>query len=508
MEGRQRDEMIKNRRQVVGDLHRVQVPSTRIDRVTSTPRDRSLSRIARTSPGPSLKPEPAGRRETHGFDTDAESIGESITMSIAPTRNVSLQVVQPQIISKDIALTATAGSQHTRGHDQSRGQHEEPGLHDDELSAPSSEDDGSSDSRSADHTRSNSFMCDMATQSHGEDFLGFKRRNPLHELLQPSNSFREHAADPRLTFQSYKPVNAVEKTLPVSPRYLPPAYENAITSSNTMHQHAMHGTSTSAGFPGHRADFNNEDAPPSHTVQRRQNQSRIIDRQHERTSQPLSLYGPVQLDQSHKSINFTSASEILPSGKVSLDRPDDTIANRGFPGSESSDEHRSEVRTENENTQGVLKRKLSLDHSADQLRNMKFEDLVKDPFDSMSTPSDTVQSSGLADHPLRVTLEKLSSDETFHDGHSQHQDYCEKLFIGQYVECGEMIAEKLNQIISTLTQIRQEKRRVASKFQEEIEQREATVRGRVVALKRKKGLMARQTEALTSEETAQMDSKK
>ena len=153
-------------------------------------------------------------------------------------------------------------------------------------------------------------------------------------------------------------------------------------------------------------------------------------------------------------------------------------------------------------TQRSLKRKPSLDHNFDQLHSMAFQDLLNEPFDSVLTP---IQSpdvprgrAGVAGPSLRATLEGLSSHQSIHACHNEQQSFFEKLSLGEYLECGEMIAEHLNGTIANLSQIRQEKRKIVGEFEAEVVQRESTVRARVEALKRKKEVMTRQTEELTT----------
>ncbi len=504
VENRQQNDMTKKRRQVVGDRHRVPVPQTRFDRAVSVPKDQKLSMLPFTSSRPIA--EPLRRRETRGFDTDAESVGESMTMNILPKANRPAQTTQNRITDEGIALKASVGFQHP--HDHTRGQYEGSSLPDNQSLVSKFDDDNSGESDSDKYERSHNVRRDLLTETQSEEFINFKKLNVLNQrYFGASRAFQAHAPDPRLLASSYAPINAKEETIPTSSRSPTPAPEYDNSTSNPKSQHSQGDILKTIGFPNHRVNRNDRDAPSSIAVQNRLAEVRFTNQHREYISQPLSLNTQVNLDTANGMIDLISVPEVKSTEIPFPLQSDHENADRSILGSESSDGHGPEVRIGSSISQRTLKRKPSLDHRSDQLHNMSFQDLLKEPFDGISTPGASLHSSELVGPPLRATLEQLSSDKTSREYHFRHHSFFEKLSLGQYVECGEILAEKLSETISNLSRIRQEKRGVVSKFEEEIVQREAMVRGRVAALKMKKGVMTRQTEELTTKRTAQMESR-
>ena len=503
VENRQQDDETKKRRQVVGDLHRVPVPPTRFNRAVSMPMDQVLGAVSLKSSDPRLEPVSYGRRESHVFDTDAESIGESTTMSILPKEERLSYATKAQLTDENLAPGMTAGPQNRRH--LSRGQHEEPGLPDHEAIVPGLDDGAASESDSGKDSRGPTVLSRISTDIQSEEFIGFKKRNILNtSLFQTSHTSRKNTPDARLIASLYAPVDAIENTIPSSSQSPPSSHKYAKSTLTPKDRYPGHDRSKPADFPVSHIKCNLRDASPSFAVQERL--TNVKTHQHrDHTSRTLPQDRQFDLEHVRDTVKPAFNSELLYTDFPFVHQSGQEFADRGILGSQSSDGDAPKAGNGRGSTQGVLKRKLSLDRSSDQLHNMKFQDLLEDQFDGISTPIASLPSSEVALPSLRAILEQFSSQVNLQDSYAQHEPFFKRISLGQYIECGNIIAELLNEKISNLSRIRQQKREVISNFEVEITQREAALRMRVAALKRMKGVMTRQTEELTTQRIAQRD---
>lgn len=125
------------------------------------------------------------------------------------------------------------------------------------------------------------------------------------------------------------------------------------------------------------------------------------------------------------------------------------------------------------------KRDMELDYDPAQLREMAYESLRQEAFDqsprAMAKPG--VQSAADAGLPGKLQhVYDLKGDAT--EVLSQRRAVFSHMTIGQYEECGDLMMEKFNDIMSRIKTIRQQKRAAAIGFEEEVAKREERVRAK------------------------------
>lgn len=144
------------------------------------------------------------------------------------------------------------------------------------------------------------------------------------------------------------------------------------------------------------------------------------------------------------------------------------------------DEANSLTFPNDENLQSrTRKRDMELDYDLAQLREMTYESLRREAFDQ--SPRAMVKSGvqPAADAGLPGKLQHmydLVGDAT--GVLSQRRAVFSHMAIGQYEECGDLIMEKFNDIMSRIKTIRQQKRAAAIGFEEEVAKREERVRAK------------------------------
>ena len=145
----------------------------------------------------------------------------------------------------------------------------------------------------------------------------------------------------------------------------------------------------------------------------------------------------------------------------------------------------------------------NLDYSPEQMSSMTFEQLSNEPFDIASDtarPSilQEISSSTLA-AKMTYILEKFKDDE---DKFVQRRAFFSSLPIDQYEECANLIIGNLSAIISKFTDARQQRRRVAKDFEEEVAKREGRVRGKTTIMRRNLGRLKRGGEEVVRSATS------
>lgn len=125
------------------------------------------------------------------------------------------------------------------------------------------------------------------------------------------------------------------------------------------------------------------------------------------------------------------------------------------------------------------KRDMELDYDLAQLREMTYESLRQEAFDqsprAMAKPG--VQPAADAGLPGKLQhMYDLKGDAT--GVLSQRRAVFSQMTIGQYEECGDLMMEKFNDIMSRIKTIRQQKRAAAMGFEEEVAKREERVRAK------------------------------
>lgn len=144
------------------------------------------------------------------------------------------------------------------------------------------------------------------------------------------------------------------------------------------------------------------------------------------------------------------------------------------------DEASSLMFPNDENLQSrTRKREMELDYDLAQLREMTYESLRREDFEqlprAMAKPG--VQPAADAGLPGKLQhMYDLKGDAT--GVLSQRRAVFSHMSIGQYEECGDLIMEKLSEIMSRIKTTRQQKRAAAMGFEEEIAKREERVRAK------------------------------
>ena len=125
------------------------------------------------------------------------------------------------------------------------------------------------------------------------------------------------------------------------------------------------------------------------------------------------------------------------------------------------------------------KRDMELDYDPTQLREMTYESLRQEAFDqsprAMTKPE--VQSAADAGLPGKLQhVYDLKGDATEVLG--QRRAIFSHMTIDQYEECGDLMMEKFNDIMSRIKATRQQKRAAAMEFEEQVAKREERVRAK------------------------------
>lgn len=129
------------------------------------------------------------------------------------------------------------------------------------------------------------------------------------------------------------------------------------------------------------------------------------------------------------------------------------------------------------------KRARDLDYSPDQISSMTFNQLTNEPF---NLASDTARvsipqelSNGTLAAKVDYILEKLKDDDT---KLVHRRAFFSSLSIEQYEECANLIIQRFSDVMSKFTDARQQRRRAAKDFEEEVAKREACVRGKATVV--------------------------
>lgn len=140
----------------------------------------------------------------------------------------------------------------------------------------------------------------------------------------------------------------------------------------------------------------------------------------------------------------------------------------------------------------TMKRDRDLDYSPDQLSSMTFEQLINEPFHfachtaRASTPEELSNSSLSA--KMEYVLEKLKDDDA---KLVQRRAFFSSLSIEQYEECANLMIRRFGDIMAKFTDARQQRRRAAKDFEEEVEKREECVRGKTTIVDKNLGRLKR-----------------
>lgn len=128
---------------------------------------------------------------------------------------------------------------------------------------------------------------------------------------------------------------------------------------------------------------------------------------------------------------------------------------------------------------------MRLDYDMTTLRNMTFQQLAEESFDTAPQPTrpgngTMALKEGLTLHEKLLNLHALSG--SMEDVQAERQAFFSSLPIDQHEECGDLMADHFSKIISKLKTARQQKRDLAKEFEKEVAARQKLVERRTHAV--------------------------
>lgn len=144
-------------------------------------------------------------------------------------------------------------------------------------------------------------------------------------------------------------------------------------------------------------------------------------------------------------------------------------------------EARSVASVENGKTR---KRGRSIDYGLDELAGMNFNHLTAEPFHIGPQPKEVVLPPQIASGTLAEKLDYLVRLENHEAKVSQQRSFLASLPMGEYEECGDIMVERFSEFVKTFKHARQQRRRIAKEFEEEVAKREERVRGKIDAFEK------------------------
>ena len=497
VEMRQQDQATDGGRQAVGDQYRVAVPPAKLSRAGSTCRDHKPN-------GPPSNIAPAklklgsNRRETHGFDTDADNLEDTTITSISAKRNGHTNAGEFYNTGRSMARDTTAGPFNM---------HDHPGYHKaltrmiDESSASEYDDDGSNDSDGGENPREY-----YALSSHGNDFqnaefVNFKKHNILDKsLFQALRPRQDLIAEMGPAMSFCTPASALQTTRPSS-RSPTPTHEYVGQLSSSKSNYSKRDVQKIEDHVARHVSDLDQAMLSSLVSEDHQELRADIARTHQlpnRASHPSSQDTHANVHSIDKAAKLEFLHEQITNEKPLPHQVDSAFDNHIGPISEFRDTGGVKSVVESELKRGTLKRRHSLDHGLHELNAMTFQQLREESIDKIHSSVASVLKSELVNATLDAKLKHLSSVEDPGVQHGRQQAFFDSLSIEEYAESGNIIGTNLSGVIAKLSRIRQNKRDLAGKFENEIAKREALIENKTAALKEEKVVMTRQTEELTA----------
>ncbi|KAI4187457.1 MAG: hypothetical protein L6R41_002813 [Letrouitia leprolyta] len=124
-----------------------------------------------------------------------------------------------------------------------------------------------------------------------------------------------------------------------------------------------------------------------------------------------------------------------------------------------------------------------LDYEPQVLANMSYQQLADEPFDTSPHHIDLNDPALTSDSSLSDRLRYLHSlGGPKESVQLQRQAFFSSLPIAHYEECGDLMADQFSQIITKFKEARQQKRRLAREFEDEVSAREKVVESRKAAV--------------------------
>ena len=135
-------------------------------------------------------------------------------------------------------------------------------------------------------------------------------------------------------------------------------------------------------------------------------------------------------------------------------------------------------------TSNAYKRATDLDYTYSQLASMTYEQLSSEAFDDdPHSPGKHIRED-LTDSPLAGKLQYIYNLKRDDKQHLQRREVFSSMTIAQHEECGDLLIEKFSAILTRYKEARQQKRKLAVEFEDEVARREERVRGKKGAVER------------------------
>ena len=139
-----------------------------------------------------------------------------------------------------------------------------------------------------------------------------------------------------------------------------------------------------------------------------------------------------------------------------------------------------------------LKRSRDIDYSLDELSSMAFSQLQDEPFHHDPKATELPLPPDIADAPLPQKLDYILSLKDDNSTKEHHRAaFFSSLPIEQYEDCGDLIVQKFADVVSKFKDARQQRRKVAREFEDEVAKREERVRGKMGAVEKDLGRLKR-----------------
>ncbi|KAL9133346.1 MAG: hypothetical protein Q9175_005477 [Cornicularia normoerica] len=508
-------------RQVLGAQHRVPIPTTKLENPKQKPSlQKPNPNLPAGSPvaGPNTQLSRQKSAETSavqdGFDTDAEYFDETTPMSVGgSTRGHHGEEDDRSPISSqygpDAANDVSSGAQISfpRGQEQPY-LVQESMQRDADASVEGEEEEEGSEGKSADEKGDE--------ESDEEDLV---RDGILQDLNSPGFSQYLHGKTSHTTQAAFQPFTVA----PVVHSSL--GLRNAIQhSQQPANQFTSRGKSINGGAVDPGANFQRANtqahvramkqtsAVPFQTLQGTSLEQPSIPAlqaaQHHKVSdhhEPNQHLSAI----SHQTLRPISRARLgVAQGRVStnvqyqaneetplsmqngtVDLCDDDTSVDWEPNVERRHDRRITASVDSPQTR---KRARDLDFSPDHLSSMTFQQLSNEPFSLASdTPRTSIPrefSSRTLAAKMDYILEKLKYDEA---KLVQRRAFFSSLSIEQYEECANLMIRRFSDIMSEFTDARQQRRRVAKDFEEEVAKREKCVRGKTTVVDKDLGRLKR-----------------
>lgn len=131
------------------------------------------------------------------------------------------------------------------------------------------------------------------------------------------------------------------------------------------------------------------------------------------------------------------------------------------------------------------KRSRDIDYSIDELSSMAFSQLQDEPFHHDPKAAEPPLPPELADAPLPQKLDYIMALEDDNSTKEHHRAaFFSSLPIEQYEDCGDLIVQKFTDVVSKFKDARQQRRKVAREFEDEVAKREERVKGKIGAVEK------------------------